>query len=39
MADEGNLDTKLECDFKLSFTMAKLGNLDAVLWSFFNYVS
>jgi hypothetical protein len=29
--DMGNLDTKLEDYFKLSFIMIKLGNLDAML--------
>jgi hypothetical protein len=35
----GNLDTKLEDYFKLSFIMTKLGNLDAMLGVNLNYVS
>ena len=31
----GNLDTKLEDYFKLSFIMTKLGNLDTILLGYF----
>jgi hypothetical protein len=35
----GNLDTKLEDYFKLSFIMTKLGNLYAMFGFILNYIS
>jgi hypothetical protein len=39
MIDVGNLETKLEGYFKLSFIIAMVSNLDAMRWVILNYVS
>ena len=38
MVDVGNLDTKLEVYFKLSFIVTKLVNLNAMLGVILDYV-
>jgi len=38
MVDVGNLDTKLEDYFKLSFIVTKLVNLNAILGVILDYV-
>jgi len=37
MVDVGNLDTKLESYLKSSFTIAKMGHFDVMLWVTWNY--